>query len=296
VLGIKTSFNPTQPDRSPLFVTTVQPQSPAAHAGLRPGDVITAIEGAPLFARGLLNMGIKAILDHASVLTLTLRRPESGRIFVVRLRRSVAPGAAQPPVTARLLSGDLAYVSLAVFVPHASDLVFAAIRRLGRDAHLHGIVLDLRGNGGGDASEPPRLLSAFVHGAAVVTFDDGRGHRTEQRTDDRLPLLHLPLVVLIDGACFSACEATAAAVHDLRLGRLVGERTGGKVAGPAGPWLLADGGLIEMPTTFMRGVDGEIVDGIGVPPDVAAPVTAGALSAGRDPALDQALRLLLRGR
>jgi carboxyl-terminal processing protease len=107
-----------------------------------------------------------------------------------------------------------------------------------------------------------------------------------------MPLVHVPLVVLIDRGCASACDVVAAAVHDLRLGTLVGERTAGDAAGPATAWFLNDGGVLQIPVAFMRGAHGEIVDGIGVPPDVAAPVSAAALSAGHDPGIEQALRAL----
>jgi carboxyl-terminal processing protease len=153
-------------------------------------------------------------------------------------------------------------------------------------------VLDLRGNGGGSAEEPARLLGAFVHGGVFAYDDDGHGRRWAQRTDSTMPLLHVPLVVLIDRGCASACDVTAAAIHDLRLGRLVGERTAGDASGPADPWFLDDGSALQIPVAFMRGAAGEIVDGIGVPPDDAAPVTAAALSAGRDPGIDRALQIL----
>ena len=109
-----------------------------------------------------------------------------------------------------------------------------------------------------------------------------------------MPLIHVPVVVLIDRGCASACDVTAAAFHDLHLGRLIGERTAGDAAGPARPWFLDDGGIVQIPVAFLRGADGEIVDGIGVPPDDAAPVTPPALSAGRDPGVEQALRDLRR--
>jgi carboxyl-terminal processing protease len=105
-------------------------------------------------------------------------------------------------------------------------------------------------------------------------------------------LIRVPLVALIDGHCASACDVTASAIHDLHLGWLVGERTAGAAAGPATPWFLADGAALFMPVAFMRGAEGEIVDGIGVPPDDEAPVTAAALSADRDPGIERALRLL----
>ncbi len=103
-----------------------------------------------------------------------------------------------------------------------------------------------------------------------------------------MPLLDRPLVVLIDQASVSGAEATAA-VRDLGLGRLVGERTAGIVAGAGLPYALDDGSVLLIDTSFARGADGEILDGIGVPPDDETPPTAAELSSGQDPALDQTI-------
>jgi carboxyl-terminal processing protease len=203
---------------------------------------------------------------------------------------TAAPYPTPQPVTARVLPGNVAYVRLASFVDNSANFVVAALDGLRLGKHPHGLVLDLRGNGGGSAAEPAHLLSAFVHHRIFAYMENGQGHLTPQWTGTDMPLVRTHLVVLIDRGCASACDVTAAAIHDLHLGCLVGERTAGDAAGPAEPWFLDDGGVIQIPVAFMRGADGEIVDGIGVPPDDPAPVTAAALSAGRDPGIEQALQ------
>src|SRR4029077_10951156 len=100
-----------------------------------------------------------------------------------------------------------------------------------------------------------------------------------------------PLVLLVDGATLSAGDQTTAAVRDLHLGKVVGERTAGVVAGPAKPFALDDGSILSITTGFNRGPDGEIVDKIGVPVDDPTPLPSpDDLSAGRDPGVAQALR------
>jgi carboxyl-terminal processing protease len=107
-----------------------------------------------------------------------------------------------------------------------------------------------------------------------------------------VPLLHLPLVVLTDRNCASACDAFSGAVKDLRLGTLVGTRTSGIVAAPAAPYLLDDASLIILPAKHELSADRELINGIGVAPDYYVPLTAHDLSTGHDPDITKALTLL----
>jgi carboxyl-terminal processing protease len=294
ILGIRTSYvasfsrTPRTPNRPPLFILEVGRGTAAAHAGLRPGDIIRAIDGQPPFSGGRANDGVISLLTSGSPVSLTIQRPATGRTMHVRVTPSrFVPS---PPVSARVLNGNIAYIRVRQFVPHASDQVLAALHRLNLSQSLAGVVLDLRGNPGGDAAEPARLLGAFVHGATFALYDDEHGHVTRVPADDSVPLLHVPLVALTDGLCASACDATAAAIHDLHLGRLVGERTAGAVSGPASLFYLDDGSGLELPTAFMRGPDGETVDGVGVPPDDFTSLSPAALSAGHDPVIERAVQ------
>jgi len=288
-LALRLSADPALPDRAtpPVFIIGIDPGSPADRAGLQLGDVITAVNGLPPAAAGVVDQAVPAQLEGPAPTRLMVRRPESGRVMTVSV--TPAPYPAPQPVWARILPGHLAYVRLTSFVDNAANFVIAAVDGLGLGRRLRGVVLDLRGNEGGSAAEPPRLLGAFTHHEIVAYYENGRGRQTAIWTDDTMPLLGVPLVALIDRGCASACDVTAAAIHDLRLGRLVGERTAGDVAGPAEPWFLGDGGVLQIPVAFMRGAKGEIEDGIGVPPDEEVAASPAALSAGRDIVLDRAL-------
>jgi carboxyl-terminal processing protease len=117
-------------------------------------------------------------------------------------------------------------------------------------------------------------------------------HCTANHTDDSTALLHLPLVVLTDRNCISACDSFSSSVRDLRLGTLVGTRTAGIVAGSANSYGLNDGSMLSLPSSHEIGAHRETVNGIGVPPDHYAPLTAQDLSTGADPGVAEALTLL----
>ena len=274
---------------APLYVEAVQ--DPAESAGVQAGDEIVAINGVPPYINGVLSEGaIKWITESKrnTPVNLTLRRPATDVTFDV----SVTPGPPPPPKQdpPRLLDGNIAYVKLPGFAIEPIDDLLAGIAEMRKSTQLRGVIIDLRNNGGG--SGPDRLLGALAHDKVFGYWCDAKGHCTENRTDDSVQLLNLPVVTLIDRGCASACDIFASGVKDLRLGALVGTRTAGVVAGPADPYQLEDGSSLRLPKFYQVSANREIINTIGVAPDHFAPVTAADLSAGRDPGLAKALELL----
>ncbi|WP_283135871.1 S41 family peptidase [Rhizohabitans arisaemae] len=304
-LGLKASVSIPQVSNRPgtalppLFVATVLGGAAKA-AGLRPGDVIESVGGAAPFVGGRVTPAAVAALHprypQADPVRIGLLRPGTGRRWTVTLK----PGLYQPDpaavqrVTSKPLPGGLAYVRLSGFAPDAATRVLEAITALGTGRRLTGVVLDLRGNGGGSPAEVNRLLGGFAHGKVTAYHCTADGACDTERTDDGVTLLNLPLAVLTDRGCASACEHFSAAVKDLGLGRLVGTRTAGAISGPAQPYLLSNGTVLGFPAKRHLGPGRELIDRIGVAPDHHVPLTAEDAAAGRDPALAKA-QTLLRG-
>lgn len=275
---------------APLFVTEVS--GPAESAGVRPGDEIVTINGVPPFINGVLSAGaIKwiTVSKRDTPVELTLHRPATGATLTV----SVIPGPSQPPdqdSDSKLVDGNIAYVKLRAFSPDLADRALAAIAEMRKNTQLRGVIVDLRRNGGGSGTE--RLLGALAHDKVIGYWCDAKDHCTENRTDDSVQLLNLPVVTLIDRGCASACDMFASGVKDLHLGALVGTRTAGEVSGPADSYQLEDGSGLSLPKVYQISANKEIVNTIGVAPDYFAPVTAADLSAGRDPGIAKARQLL----
>ncbi|MEU8251196.1 S41 family peptidase [Nonomuraea sp. NPDC048916] len=279
----------------PLFVTTVEGGAAQA-AGLRPGDIIESINGSAPFADGKAGPAITALYpEHpdARPVRLRLLRQATGRRWSVTLKPGLYPRdlASLQVVRSKLLDDDVAYVRMTGFTDSANR-VLRAISRLRTGRTLAGVVLDLRGNGGGSPTEAIRLLSAFVHGKATAYQCTVDGTCETGWTDDTVELLGLPLVVLTDRDCASACEHFSSAVKDLRIGQLVGTRTAGVISGPAQAYLLRNHTLLSFPTKHHLGPNREVIDRIGVPPDHYVPLTPQDAAAGRDLALAKALTLL----
>ncbi|MFC4114790.1 S41 family peptidase [Nonomuraea zeae] len=280
----------------PLYVTTLW-GGPAAKAGLRPGDVIRSINGAPPFPGGILSLGavhplFQSYPDHAPV-RLRLTRPATGRTWTVTLTpASFKPDPETAPQVTSQLKGDVAYVRVPDFGRGRADTALKAISDLGATKKLSGVVIDVRGNTGGMPGESDRLLSAFAHGKVTAYQCDIDDSCTAGRTDDQVTLLNLPLVVLADRDCASACDHFVAAVKDLEIAPVVGTRTSGVVSGVAIPYLLDDNSVLLLPALHHRGPGREVVNDIGVAPDHYVPLTAEDVSTGKDPGLAKALTLI----
>lgn len=283
--------------RGPLFITGIE-GGPAAALGLKPGDVIESVDGAPPFVDGVLSVGAMNLLTppyraNPVPMHLVLRRPSTGRTWEATATPEVyqlTPGHGNVPP--KLVGGDLVQITLPGFYPGAADDALKQIADMRRTHSVRGVILDFRNNGGGDPAEVAKLLGAFVHGAAYSYNCDAHGRCTPQLTDSGTALLGLPLAVLTSRDCASGCDAFSGAVKDLRLGTLIGDRTAGVVSGPAQMYALADGSVIGMPSQHMLGAAREVLDGVGVAPDRFVAQTADDLSAGRDPVVDDAVRAL----
>ena len=209
---------------APLFLTSIQ-GGPASRDHIRPGDIILSVNGVPPFANGLLSQGVIDLLFQSypqdQPVRIAFHRPATGRTWTVKIRPTLyQPSAASSEfVTAQLLDGNIADINVSAFAPGVADAVLKAISRLG-GRKLHGVILDLRGNSGGLPTEVSALLGAFAHDKAYSYDCTVRGSCTANYVDNTTPLLQLPLVVLTDRNCVSACEAFSAAVKDLHLGTL----------------------------------------------------------------------------
>jgi carboxyl-terminal processing protease len=292
-------LGPMSPDHldpaaiEPSFVTAVG--GPALMAGIRLGDEILAINGVPLFTNKLLSPGVlqwlTTVATPGTPVEVTLHRPVTDATFTLTLMPAQSPPP-PPSDEFRLVNGNLAYVKVPSFAPGAADRALASIAHLHKNTILRGVILDMRGNTGGVPDERAKLLGAFVHDAVTAYWCDAKDHCTPVRTDDSLLFVTLPLVVLTDRTCASACDSLATGVKDLHLGALVGTRTAGAASGGADVYALDDGSRLMLPKLYEIGANKEIINTIGVAPDYYAPMTAADLSAGRDPGLAKAIELL----
>ena len=268
-----------------LRVQRVLPGSPAARAGILRGDVIVAADGRSLAGRptDVASALIKG--PAGSKVRLRLRRDD--RTLTKRVQRATISAPVVERAARRAAGRRVAQITLSTFSSGAHDQLADAIRAA-REQGARGIVLDLRGNGGGLVKEAQRVASEFLQDGEIVTT---RGRAVDDR---RLLALgspaagRLPVVVLVDGDTASAAEIVTGALQDHRRATVVGTTTFGKgVFQTLLP--LDNGGALNLTVGRYYTPDGRNLAGDGIAPDVRAADDPGTP---RDEALRAALKVL----
>jgi carboxyl-terminal processing protease len=183
------------------------------------------------------------------------------------LRAAVRPGPSEPPCIdeVRVLRPGVGYVALRRFTSAAASHLHHALSSLTREG-LVVIVLDLRGNPGGDVAAAVEVAGDFLEpGAVVAVMTDGDGDETVYRTRGR-PRHGAFVALLVDGGTASAAEVFAGCLQAHGRAVLVGERTYGKGVARTAVH-STDGAKLAAVATFTL-PDGSALDGAGLCPDL----------------------------
>jgi carboxyl-terminal processing protease len=281
-IGVEVAPNLVElrPGHPGLLIARVFDSSPAARAGLKPGELIVAVDG-----RGLVNLNtdsavalIKGSPGTDVELGIAAPRGPHAKPGVTRTVKITRATVSEPVVASetRTVNGvKLGVVALATFSPGAHGEVREAVERE-LHAGAKGILLDLRGNGGGLVEEAQLIASIFIDKGTIVTTR-GRAQPTDTLTaigDAITPAI--PAVVLVDSGTASAAEIVTAALQDHRRATVVGVHTFGKgVFQEEEP--LSNGGALDITvgeyfTPNGRNLGGGgIRQGAGVDPEVVVP-------------------------
>lgn len=250
-----------QPDRTLLVVSPID-DTPAAKAGIKSGDLITAIDGKPISA----DDGMEPLRGApGSKIVLTIVRDGTPKPFDVTLVRDTIRVTS---VRSRLLEPGYGYLRISAFQTDTAADFQKQIDRLQQNGKLRGLVLDLRSNPGGLLLAAVQVADDLLDKGNIVSTR-GRMSISDSKFDatpgDRLN--GAPVVVLVDAGSASASEVLAGALRDNNRARVVGSRTFGK--GSVQTVLPLDNGdSVKLTTARYYTPSGKSIQASGIVPDV----------------------------
>ena len=250
-----------------LTVVTPIEDTPAAVAGIQPGDVIVMIESEPTQDMELMEAVRRMRGPKGTQVTIHVLREGFDTPLAFTLVRDIIRIRS---VRARRIDG-IGVVRVAQFQQGTHAEVRKALGDLSEEGPLDGLVLDLRNDPGGLLDQAVKVADLFLKGGAVVTT---RGRDPEQevvytaRDDGDEP--DLPLVVLVNEGTASASEIVAGALQDHGRALILGERTFGK--GSVQTILpLSDGSGLRVTTSLYYTPADRSIQAKGIVPDVYVP-------------------------
>lgn len=273
-----------------LRVNSVFPRSPAAEAGIEPGELIVSVNGDSIAGLSSQASTEKIKGPEGTAVTLGVRGSKGGKTRELEVRRAEIELPVVTHEVKRVGGRKLGYVRLISFSEGAHALLRKAVEKV-RDEGAEGIVLDLRGNGGGLLEEAVLSASVFLPKDEVVVTTDSRtqGHAVYKTVGDDLP--SLPMVVLIDRNTASAAEILTAALADDAGATVVGTRSYGKGVFQQEIG-LSNGGALKLTIGEYFTPDGvNLAKSHGIHPDVKAVDDPGTVP---DEGLERALGALAR--
>lgn len=243
-------------------ITIVEPYegSPAAEAGLLPGDVIYKVEGEEVTGEDLTQVVSVMKGEEGTDVDISILRG-SKIIDVTITRRQIEIDT----VDYEMLENSIGYIEVSSFDGVTDEQFREALEDL-ESQGLDGLIIDLRDNGGGRLDTVINMLDLMLPEGVVVSTKtkDGTGD-TYHSTDEEQ--FNKPLVVLMNGNSASASEVFAGAIQDYGTGTLVGTTSFGKGIVQT-VYTLDDGSAIKLTTSEYFTPKGRNIHGDGLTPDV----------------------------
>jgi len=250
------------------FIKVISPidDTPAARAGVKSGDLITAIDGKTV--QGLsLNEAVEKMRGAPNTkISITIRREGTDRPLEIAITREII----KIQVVRYRMEGDIGYIRLSSFNEQTDPALRRAIQSLKQQAgaNLKGIVLDLRNNPGGLLDQAVSVSDDFLDQGEIVSTR-ARQSEESQRWNAKSGDLAagLPIVILINGGSASASEIVAGALQDHRRAVVLGTRSFGK--GSVQTVIpLPGNGAMRLTTARYYTPSGRSIQGLGISPDV----------------------------
>ena len=200
---------------------------PAAKVGLKKGDVILSIDGEDMTKKDNEYVSNHLRGDAGTTFELKIHRPSTGKDMKFKVTRRAIQ---LPAVTYYgVQSNGFGYLNLNSYTEGCSRDVRNAIIEM-KEKGMKGLVLDLRGNGGGSEMEAVNIVNCFVPKGRLVVSNRGKMKKVNHDYYTQVEPVDsvMPIVVLVNGSTASAAEITSGSLQDFDRAVVVGTKTYGK--------------------------------------------------------------------
>jgi carboxyl-terminal processing protease len=254
-------------DTTTEYLTIITPMrgSPAEEAGLQPGDQVVEIDGEDMTGVDG-EIALQHVLGPAgTIVTLTVLREGESELLTFEIERAEIT---IPSIYTEMLDDNIAYVQLMTFGLTTDEDLRTSLQDLLEQDPV-GLILDLRGNGGGYLVTAINVVSEFIDEGVVLIERFGDGTEETYEASGEGLATDIPMVVLIDPGSASASEIVAGAIQDYERGLIVGAAPSfGK--GSVQDWIPLQGenGAVRITVARWYTPNGRQIADQGIMPDV----------------------------
>lgn len=267
-----------------VYVVRVLKSNPAEKAGLVAGDLILSVNDQATTGWTVDQTVAQIRGEVGTTVKLSTKRSEEVKDYTIT-RATIT----NPSVDSSVKDG-IGTMTVSRFDNETASLARAVAQDF-KNQSVKGVILDLRGNGGGYVDAAQDLAGLWLDSKVVVTERTG-GKIVDQLKSTSNPILAgVPTVVLVNGGSASASEILAGALQDYKVAKLVGEKTFGK--GSVQKLIeLPEGAQLKVTVARWYTPNGKNITKEGISPDVVATLTTEDINADLDPQLDAAKKAL----
>ena len=245
-----------------MTFATIHENCPGEVAGFREGDILYKVDGEDVTGQELDHVITKIRGDVGTEIEMTVLRGPEKKEYTATMVRTLIQNQS---VKYEMLDDQIGYISVTGFEDLTAGQFEAAILDL-TDQKMKSVIIDLRGNPGGNLSTVVDMCDMILSGGTIVSIEDRNG-KGETYTADAECILQVPMVLLVNENSASASEVFTGAMKDHGIATIVGTTTYGK-GSVQELYSLNDGTIFKFTVAEYRLPSGVSINKKGIKPDV----------------------------
>ncbi|MBA2286598.1 MAG: PDZ domain-containing protein [Ktedonobacteraceae bacterium] len=257
------------PTTKQVTVIRTFPGSPAEKAGLKSGDIITAVNGTSVVGKDIDAVSKLLHGQAGTSVSMTIKRPATNQTLTFNMQR--AQIQVQNVILHYIPEKHIAHIQIIQFADGVTDQLKATLiqaKKMGATS----VILDLRGNPGGLLQQAVDTTSLFMQSGTVFIEQDSNGQRTPYKVSGQPVDTHIPIVVLVDHDTGSSAEIVSGSLKENKRAIIMGTTTFG-TGTVLQQFQLADGSELLLGVGEWLTPNGEFIRDHGITPDITVPLT-----------------------